>query len=218
MPPYPARSETPPPPPAILAPFLDTGEDSRPAAGPAPRIHIIPITVEPRTPTMLYSVWYLVSVQLTQSRKLSLTSPLPFVSSKSGIYFQDRSSHMPSDARGQMSKESGTTSSQASGKASGMPSSTMSDPTAMSSTSQSTKLSGTRQKSHSLPLTDKSKAADLRQRSLMRGGANSLVPFCGCIVVLLVFLILLCFMLWADSDSHHEAGVPKHLREYAGTT
>ncbi|XP_065312465.1 uncharacterized protein [Dermacentor albipictus] len=178
MPPHPARTETPPPPPAILAPFLNTGEDSRPAAGPAPRIHIIPITVEPRT------------------------SPA------------DRSSHMTSDARGQTSKESGTTSSQesgkASGKASGIPSSVMSDPGAMSATSQRTKLSGTRQKSHSLPLTDKPKSADLTQRSLMRGGENSLLPFCGCLLVLLVFLVLLCFMLWTDYDSHRKDRGPEY--------
>ncbi|XP_070396519.1 uncharacterized protein [Dermacentor albipictus] len=53
MPPRPATVETMPPPPAIFAPFLNTGEDTRLATtGRASSVHVIPITVEPRTSTM----------------------------------------------------------------------------------------------------------------------------------------------------------------------
>ncbi|XP_075526405.1 uncharacterized protein LOC142558133 isoform X2 [Dermacentor variabilis] len=53
MPPRPVPVETMPPPPAIFAPFLNTGEDTRLATtGRASSVHVIPITVEPRTSAM----------------------------------------------------------------------------------------------------------------------------------------------------------------------
>ncbi|XP_075526737.1 uncharacterized protein LOC142558494 [Dermacentor variabilis] len=164
---HPAIIEATPPPPAMLAPFLNTGEDTRRAAGPAPRMRIIPTTAEPRTSTV------------------------------SAIRFQDRSSHRTLDTQSLTSELSGTTSSHASGKASSISSSIMSDPLATSSASQITKVSRATQKSHSLPLVDKSKAAGLKEHSQQREGAHALLPFYACILILLVLFILHSFILLA---------------------